>query len=128
MKVAESAVAAQGRVNPPAAAQQRVPPVKMPHRILLVDDSRMNLMVLRALLKNMGDFEVATAPDGNEALKLLTSPDAPQFDLVLTDIWMPNLDGEGLMRAIRSKGFDGILLKPITPATLEKALLEIGGR
>ena len=26
------------------------------------------------------------------------------------------------------KGFDGILLKPITPATLEKALLEIGGR
>ena len=152
VKVAESAVAAQGRVNPPAAARQRVPPVKMPHRILLVDDSRMNLMVLRALLKNMGDFEVATAPDGNEALKLLTSPDAPQFDLVLTDIWMPNLDGEGLMRAIRSnpalaalpvlavtadvevrdksyeKGFDGILLKPITPATLEKALLEIGGR
>ena len=152
VKVAESAVAVQERVNPPAAAQQRAPPVKMPHRILLVDDSRMNLMVLRALLKNMGDFEVATAPDGNEALKLLTSPDAPQFDLVLTDIWMPNLDGEGLMRAIRSnpalaalpvlavtadvevrdksyeKGFDGILLKPITPATLEKALLEIGGR
>ena len=153
VKVAESAVAARGRVNPPAAApQQRLPPVQMPHRILLVDDSRMNLMVLKALLKNIGDFEVATAPDGNEALKLLTSPDAPQFDLVLTDMWMPNLDGEGLMRVIRSnpalaalhvlavtadvevrdksyeKGFDGILLNPITPATLEKALQEIGGR
>ena len=108
----------------------------------------MNLMVLKALLKKLGDIDVATALDGNEALKLLTSPGAPQFDLVLTDMWMPNLDGEGLLRAIRSnpalaalpvlavtadvevrdkaagKGFDGILLKPITPATLEKALLE----
>jgi two-component system chemotaxis response regulator CheY len=118
----------------------------MPHRILLVDDSRMNLMVLKALLKNMGDFEIAMASDGQEALKILEAPDARAFDLVLTDMWMPNLDGAGLIRAIRANpalaslrvvavtadvesrvtcadmGFNAILLKPVTTDTLGKAL------
>ena len=148
-----------------ADAQERVPPVQdhaaggprsraagagadaqMPHRILLVDDSRMNLMVLKALLKNMGDFEIVLASDGQEALQALEAPDAKAFDLVLTDMWMPNLDGAGLIRAIRTNpalaslrvvavtadvesqvtyadmGFNGILLKPVTTDTLIKAL------
>ena len=138
-----------------ADAMNCVPPVQghaagsaahMPHRILLVDDSRMNLMVLKALLKNMGDFEIAMASDGQEALKMLEAPDAKAFDLVLTDMWMPNLDGAGLIRAIRANpalaslrvvavtadvesqvtcadmGFNGILLKPVTTATLGKVL------
>ena len=114
----------------------------MPHRVLIVDDSRMNLMVLKALLKNIGDFEVVMASDGQEALKVLEAPDAKPFDLVLTDMWMPNLDGAGLIRAIRANpalaslrvvavtadvesqvtcagmGFNGILLKPVTPEKL----------
>lgn len=103
-------------------------------------------MVLKALLKNMGDFEIAMASDGQEALKMLEAPDAKAFDLVLTDMWMPNLDGAGLIRAIRANpalaslrvvavtadvesqvtcadmGFNGILLKPVTTATLGKVL------
>ena len=137
---------AQERVNPPADAQQSTLPEQMPHRILLVDDSKMNLMVLKALLKNMGDFEIAMASDGQEALKVLEEQGAKAFDLVLTDMWMPNLDGAGLIRAIRANpalaalrviavtadvesrvtcadmGFNGILLKPITTATLGKAI------
>jgi CheY-like chemotaxis protein len=121
----------------------------MPHRILLVDDSRMNLMVLKALLKNMGDFEIVLASDGQEALKVLETSDAKAFDLVLTDMWMPNLDGEGLVKAIRANpawtslyvvavtadveyrgkfeemGFDDLLLKPIT---VEKLVKIISGR
>ena len=119
---------------------------QMPHRVLIVDDSRMNLMVLKALLKNMGDFEIVMASDGQEALQALEAPDAKPFDLVLTDMWMPNLDGAGLIRAIRANpslaslrvvavtadveskvtcadmGFNGILLKPVTTDTLGKAL------
>ncbi|MBR2837519.1 MAG: amino acid permease [Kiritimatiellae bacterium] len=115
-------------------------------RILLVDDSKMNLMVLTALLKHEGDFEVVTAMDGQEALDLLTAPGAKPFDFVFTDMWMPRLDGEGLIRAVRGNpalaslrvvaatadvecqgkyaemGFDGILLKPITTEKLRKAL------
>ena len=86
------------------------------------------------------------AMDGNEALSILTKPGAEPFDLVLTDMWMPNLDGAGLVKAIRENpsignlpvlvvtadvemqnksadmGFDGILLKPVTTAVLGKAL------
>ena len=148
VKIAEPGADAQERVSPVADAQPRVPSVHMPHRILLVDDSRMNLMVLKALLKNMGDFEFAMASDGQEALKVLEAPDAKPFDLVLTDMWMPNLDGAGLIRAIRANpalaslrvvavtadvesqvtcadmGFNGILLKPVTTDTLVKAFQE----
>ncbi len=146
VKIAKSKPDAQERVNPPADAQQSTLPEQMPHRILLVDDSKMNLMVLKALLKNMGDFEIAMASDGQEALKVLEEQGAKAFDLVLTDMWMPNLDGAGLIHAIRANpalaslrviavtadvesrvtcadmGFNGILLKPITTATLGKAI------
>ena len=107
-------------------------------RILLVDDSKMNLLVLKALLKKLGNFEVATAENGQEALAQLQTPGALPVDLVLTDMWMPELDGTGLVKAIRADptlaslrviavtadtefqgkvedlGFDGMLLKPVT--------------
>ena len=107
-------------------------------RILLVDDSKMNLLVLKALLKKLGNFEVATAENGQEALAQLQTPGAMPIDLVLTDMWMPELDGTGLVKAIRADpalaalrviavtadtefqgkvedlGFDGMLLKPVT--------------
>ena len=106
----------------------------------------MNLMVLKALLKKAGNYETTLAMDGQEALKVLEAPGAKPYDLVLTDMWMPNLDGAGLIRAIRANpalatlrviavtadvesrvtcadmGFNGILLKPITTATLGKAI------
>ena len=108
-----------------------------PRRILIADDQKMNQLVLNAMLKKLGTFDVVMAKDGQEALDILTSSDAP-FDLVLTDMWMPVMDGEGLVRAIRANeklasipvhvvtadtemqgrfseaGFNGILLKPVT--------------
>jgi CheY-like chemotaxis protein len=145
VKIAEPAADAINCVPPvqgAGGARATEADAQMPHRILLVDDSRMNLMVLKALLKNIGDFEVVMASDGQEALKVLEAPDAKPFDLVLTDMWMPNLDGAGLIRAIRANpalaslrvvavtadvesqvtcadmGFNGILLKPVTPEKL----------
>ena len=115
-------------------------------RILIVDDSKMNIMVLKAQLKNLGQFEVASAGDGQEALELLRSKGANSFDLVLTDMWMPRMDGEGLVKAIRADpllsglrvvvvtadvefrakfdavGFDDLLLKPVTRASLVELL------
>jgi signal transduction histidine kinase len=115
-------------------------------RILIVDDSKMNIIVLKAQLKNLGQFEVASAEDGQEALELLRSKGANSFDLVLTDMWMPRMDGEGLVKAIRADpslsglrvvvvtadvefrakfdavGFDDLLLKPVTRASLVELL------
>ena len=115
-------------------------------RILIVDDQKMNLMVLKAMLSKIGPFEITMASDGKKALEILKAQDAPQFDLVLTDMWMPELDGAGLVNAIRAnaklsalptyvvtadvemlkqygeKGFSGILLKPITLDKLKDIL------
>ena len=125
-------------------------------RILIVDDSKMNLMVLKARLKKMGDFDITLASDGQEALDMMTTLDmlaatnARPFDLVFTDMWMPRLDGAGLVKAVRANpalagmrvvvvtadvefqskfadiGFDGILLKPITSDKLAEVLFGEG--
>ena len=145
VKVSDALPVATPKAEPsvtPVAAQEK-------KRILIVDDQKMNLTVLAAMLKKLGYLDVTTAVDGKQALAALESGGATEFGLVLTDMWMPELDGEGLVRAIRANamlaklpvyvitadvemlakseavGFDGILLKPITPTTLEKVLLEI---
>ena len=115
-------------------------------RILIVDDSKMNRMVLKAMLEHFGLSDIAFAEDGHDALDVLHASGESPFDLVLTDMWMPNLDGVGLVKAMRadsalrgirvvvvtadvefqtkyaSMGFDGILLKPITKSMLAEIL------
>ena len=137
------------RTTPPPVAEPTPPPPAPSHpRILLVDDSKMNLMVLNALLKRLGTYDISLASDGNEALALLrdAATTLRPFALVLTDYWMPNLDGAALVAAIRSdphlaalpvhvvtadvelqptyadKGFDSLLLKPVTPDSLRPLL------
>jgi DNA-binding response OmpR family regulator len=57
--------------------------------VLVVDDEKMIRSLLKMSLQRMG-YEVTTADDGAEALDLFQSQ---QFDLVLLDILMPNVDG-----------------------------------
>jgi len=71
-----------------------------PPRILVAEDNDNQREGLRALLKAHG-FEVETAADGQEALEKL---ERESFDLLLTDIWMPRLDGLALTARIRENG------------------------
>jgi len=64
-------------------------------RILVVDDEPEIVEVLRDLLMFAG-FEVETAENGKQAIDLLTT--ARQFDLMITDMKMPEMDGLELMR------------------------------
>ena len=131
----------------PAEAAKEKTPVEAsgPKRILIVDDQKVNLMVLKAMLKKLGPYDIVMAKDGKEALDILASADK-LFDLVLTDMWMPVMDGEGLVRAIRADeklakipvhvvtadtemqgkfdkiGFDGMQLKPVTVEGLRKII------
>jgi two-component system, NtrC family, response regulator AtoC len=66
------------------------------NRILVVDDESNMRTVLSALLKKEG-FEVATAADGLNALKILKEEDCA---VVITDLTMPNLDGMGLLSKV----------------------------
>jgi two-component system cell cycle response regulator CpdR len=66
----------------------------MMSRILIADDEEsMRLLVARAIA--MDGHEIVTAEDGAEALEILNS-DPSAFDLLLTDIKMPVMDGIAL--------------------------------
>lgn len=64
-------------------------------RILVVDDEPEIAAVLRDLLVFAG-FDVETAANGKEAIDLLTT--ARHFDLMITDMKMPEMDGLELLR------------------------------
>lgn len=66
----------------------------MPETILLVEDEHAALEVLSLLLAQEG-YRVQEASDGVEALALL---EKQRPDLVITDYWMPRLDGLELCR------------------------------
>jgi len=66
-------------------------------RVLIVDDENsMRMLVARAIAAD--GHEIVTAADGAEALEILESEQA-SFDLLLTDIQMPVMDGIALALA-----------------------------
>jgi len=69
-----------------------------PARILVVDDSAINRMLLARTLANQG-HAVTTADDGRAALELLQRE---AFDVVLLDIVMPEVDGYAVLGHIKS--------------------------
>ncbi|MFN4761821.1 ATP-binding protein [Gillisia sp. Q332] len=112
--------------------------------ILVVDDESSQLALSKELIKSVG-MNCDTAADGAEALTKLESR---KYDLVLTDIQMPEVDGFQLVKAIKESpkyaqtpvlavsgrtnvssnaysaaGFSGNIIKPYKPSDL---LLEIG--
>jgi PAS domain S-box-containing protein len=68
-------------------------------RILVVDDTNDSLDLLRILLTNKGAI-IETALNGEEGLRAAESSD---FDLILSDISMPGMDGYAFLRALREK-------------------------
>ena len=134
---AETAGAAAGHT--PAAA-----PKLIPKHVLIVDDSPVNRSVLTAFLKKVGVASIDHATDGLEALAELDAAvkAGRPHDFILSDLWMPNMNGlefveklradprfgrlpcfavtadTELDRDVRSKLFTGVLLKPLTYAKL----------
>ena len=118
----------------PSADGAAFDPVWRETPVLLVDDMKVNLLVLASLCRHLGLRRVATCASGAEALEFLRRE---RTALVLTDLWMPGMDGVALAAAIRADpalrgtlvcavtadveirktsralGFVGLLLKPI---------------
>ncbi|HAF26655.1 MAG TPA: hybrid sensor histidine kinase/response regulator [Lachnospiraceae bacterium] len=111
--------------------------------ILVVDDTPMNLNVIKGLLKSTRVF-VTTATSGEECLKKLKET---KFNVVFLDHMMPGMDGVETVEKIRetdrdlpvyaltanaangeefyiSKGFNGFLSKPVDSRTLERTILK----
>jgi CheY-like chemotaxis protein len=74
-------------------------PDECKHSILVVDDEPMALELLHSVLTDAG-YEVAVAQSGFECLDLVRRA-APSYDLVLTDLSMPLMDGEETFLRLR---------------------------
>jgi two-component system chemotaxis sensor kinase CheA len=85
------------RARTPAPAPAAVP--EAAPRVLVVDDQFIVRELERSILDAAG-YRVQTACDGREALRAIS--DGGAFDLVVTDLQMPELDGLGLLTKIRA--------------------------
>lgn len=116
-------------------------------RILVVDDSQAARVQVRQPLEAMG-FDVVEAAEGIEALWRARQY---RFDLVLTDVHMPSMDGLAFIRELRALpeyskipilvltsdcsrerlregrevGADGWIIKPISPKVLAEGIREM---
>lgn len=71
-------------------------------RILVVDDTKTILTIMRTLLEDE-NAEVVTAPDGKDALELLK--DDSRFDLIISDLNMPIVKGDEFAQAVKDTGY-----------------------
>jgi two-component system chemotaxis response regulator CheY len=67
-------------------------------RILLVDDSLTARNHIKRVLTNLGIEQIQTADNGSHAVEMLAEN---QFDLIITDLNMPEMDGQQLVEYIR---------------------------
>jgi DNA-binding NtrC family response regulator len=87
-------------------------------RILVADDEKEILISCRKILERAG-YEVATAPSGAEALKILKSA---RYDLFFVDLRMPGRDGMEVLSLARSIDPGMIIIMFTAYATLDTAV------
>jgi CheY-like chemotaxis protein len=123
---------------------------KLPLRILLAEDNRINQKVGLALLSRLG-YRADVASNGLEALNAVLRE---HYDVVLLDIQMPEMDGIEAAQAMRkklgtqcpklaavtanafpgareeylAKGFDDYLSKPLLPDALSDLISRLAKR
>ena len=86
--------------------------------ILVVDDEQDYCDVLRMILMSKG-YQVTTCNSGSEALELMGKSD---YDLVVTDLMMPGMNGDVLMQYIKRKGIPVEVIIMTAYGTIEKAV------
>ena len=109
--------------------------------VLIVDDIPLNISILRAMLRKNGVSDIVTSVNGKDALRKIRT-DVKGFDLILTDLWMPEMDGRVLLQELRADsrfrslnviaitadvdakdecmklGFSDVIFKPVTIAKI----------
>ena len=72
---------------------------KQDRSILIVEDSSTTRALIKAIIEEIGDFHTVEASSGFDALKLLPTQ---EFDLIITDINMPDINGLHLINFMKN--------------------------
>jgi MHYT domain (predicted integral membrane sensor domain) len=136
----------------PAAEPESTPTILTGVKVLVVDDNRTNRRILEGLLTHWG-MRTTVVADADKALAALTTAreaDMP-YELILTDMHMPRMDGFGLVQEIKQRptlststimmltsggqrgdaarcgemGISGYLVKPVRQAELREAISRV---
>lgn len=90
----------------------------MSNKILIVDDEKLMRISLESQLKKEG-FDVSSVDNANDGLNLIK---AEEFDVVVTDLRLPNMSGMELLKEIKSYNQDIIVVIMTAYGTLESAV------
>ncbi|UCH97146.1 MAG: HDOD domain-containing protein [Candidatus Aminicenantes bacterium] len=90
-------------------------------KILIVDDEGYLLDLMKEILLNEGDFEIITTTSGEEAIELIDRDNG--FDLVISDIRMPDVDGMQVYDFLKSKQMESrVMMVTADPFSEDVAL------
>jgi type IV pilus assembly protein PilB len=101
--------------------------LKLPKKILIVEDSSDMRILLRRLVERKSNWELLEAEDGLKAMEIISSV---KPDVVVLDIMMPNMDGFEFLRRLRSDlstaTIPVLILTALDEADIEVKGLELG--
>lgn len=90
-------------------------------RFLIVEDHAFQRALLEQMLRTLGASQVTSVANGREAMKLLRAADA-RFDVVITDLMMPEVDGIELIPILKKAARPvALVLASVDHASLEMA-------
>lgn len=94
-------------ITKPAAARKDRDALK----VLVVDDDPFQLEMIADTLRSLGLRNIIEAASGDQALQAINaSKEGAAFDLMLSDLHMPGMDGFQFLAAVAQGGFSGALI------------------
>jgi EAL domain-containing protein (putative c-di-GMP-specific phosphodiesterase class I)/DNA-binding NarL/FixJ family response regulator len=98
----------------------------MEQNILIIDDDPFILELMSEIILELGYAPVKSAANGRAALDLIDA-NGVDFNLILCDLEMPEMDGIELMRHLGARGFNGgIVLMTGTKGQILDAVVDLG--
>jgi DNA-binding response OmpR family regulator len=101
-------------------------PLEVKKRLLVVDDEVPILKLVTRILA-LDNYEITSAESGDAAAQMVSNPDYPGVDLLVTDLMMPGINGRELASIVRGK-YPEVRVLYVTgyADTLFKDLTELG--